>query len=87
MAPVSPYLVRRDDPGGRGDWRQFASDEDFIIEGWSEGFMVGALVIMACVTVANMRHGVLLHKLILVEVSRCPDSAPRLGELVPEREV
>jgi hypothetical protein len=31
--------------------------------------MVGALMIMACVTVANMRKGVLLHKLILCEVS------------------
>lgn len=31
--------------------------------------MVGALIVMACVTVANMRRKVLLHKLILVEVS------------------
>jgi hypothetical protein len=30
--------------------------------------MVGALMIMSCVTVANMRRGVLLHKLILLEV-------------------
>ena len=34
----------------------------------SEGFMVGALIIMACITVANMRRKVLLHKLILLEV-------------------
>ena len=39
------------------------------LESWAEGFMVGALIIMACVTVANMRRKVLLHKLILVEVS------------------
>jgi hypothetical protein len=39
-----------------------------IVEAWSQGFMVGALVIMACITVSNMRRGVLLHKLILIEV-------------------
>ena len=39
------------------------------IEAWAQGFMVGALIIMACVTIANMRRKVLLHKLILVEVS------------------
>lgn len=30
--------------------------------------MVGALIIMMCITLANMRKGVLLHKLILLEV-------------------
>lgn len=30
--------------------------------------VVGSLIVMACVTVANMRRGVLLHKLILVEL-------------------
>lgn len=68
MAPTS-ISVRRGDPDS-GSWRQFASAEDFILESWSQGFMVGALVIMACITVANMRRGVLLHKLILVEVRR-----------------
>jgi uncharacterized YccA/Bax inhibitor family protein len=38
------------------------------LEAWSQGVMVGALLIMAAITVANMRSGVLLHKLILVEV-------------------
>lgn len=41
------------------------------LEAWSQGFMVGALVIMCGITLANMRRGVLLHKLILIEVS-CP---------------
>ena len=73
MAP-GIILQRRNDTNGHGDadngnWRTSASDEDFIVEGWAEGFMVGALVIMACITIANMRRGVLLHKLILVEVS------------------
>lgn len=31
--------------------------------------MVGSLLIMAAITIANMRRKVLLHKLILVEVS------------------
>lgn len=54
---------------GAGDWRAHASPEDFILEGWSEGFMVGALIIMACITIANMRSKVLLHKL-----SPCPST-------------
>lgn len=41
-----------------------------ILESWAEGFLVGSLIIMACVTFANMRRHVLLHKLILVEVSK-----------------
>ncbi len=39
------------------------------LEAWSQGFMVGALIIMCGITLANMRRGVLLHKLILIEVS------------------
>src|SRR6266480_2577820 len=38
------------------------------LEAWAEGFCVGALIIMAGITVSNMRRGVLLHKLILIEV-------------------
>jgi hypothetical protein len=38
------------------------------LEAWSQGMMVGALVIMSMITIANMRAGVLLHKLILLEV-------------------
>jgi hypothetical protein len=45
-----------------------ADSKGLTLEAWSEGFMVGALMMMACVTVANMRRNVLLHKLILVEV-------------------
>ncbi|KAK5741160.1 hypothetical protein LTR17_004100 [Elasticomyces elasticus] len=39
-----------------------------IIEAWAQGFMVGALIIMMCVTFSNMRRGVVLHKLILIEL-------------------
>lgn len=38
------------------------------LEAWAEGFMIGSLIIMSCITLANMRRGVLLHKLILLEV-------------------
>jgi hypothetical protein len=40
-----------------------------ILEAWSQGLMTGSLVIMAAVTYANMRPGVLLHKLIVLEVA------------------
>lgn len=43
--------------------------EALVLEGWGQGMMVGALVVMAALTIANMRKGVLLHKLILAEVS------------------
>jgi hypothetical protein len=42
--------------------------EQITLESWSQGFMVGSLIIMAGITLANMRSGVLLHKLILLEV-------------------
>ncbi|KIW15312.1 hypothetical protein PV08_05357 [Exophiala spinifera] len=38
------------------------------LEAWSQGMMVGSLVTMAMITAANMRAGVLLHKLVLLEV-------------------
>ncbi|KAH6692736.1 hypothetical protein F5X68DRAFT_149253 [Plectosphaerella plurivora] len=38
------------------------------LEAWSQGFMVGALIIMIGITLANMRKHVLLHKLILIEL-------------------
>ncbi|KAK3079944.1 hypothetical protein LTS18_003534 [Coniosporium uncinatum] len=43
--------------------------DGLILEAWAQGFMVGSLIVMACITIANMRRKVLLHKLILVEVS------------------
>ena len=53
-----------------GDWRRNATPLAFVTEGWSEGFMLGSLIIMACITIANMRKGVFLHKLVLLEVCR-----------------
>ena len=40
------------------------------LEAWSQGMMVGTLVFMIMLTIANMRRKVLLHKLILIEVRR-----------------
>lgn len=36
--------------------------EGLIIEAWSQGYLVGSLIIMIFITLANMRRGVLLHK-------------------------
>ena len=46
--------------------------EVLVLEAWGQGMMVAALVVMAALTIANMREGVLLHKLILAEVA-APD--------------
>ncbi|KAF1985226.1 hypothetical protein K402DRAFT_379521 [Aulographum hederae CBS 113979] len=42
--------------------------DGLVLEAWAQGYMVGSLIIMACITCANMRRGVLLHKLILIEL-------------------
>lgn len=42
--------------------------ERTVLEAWSQGFMIGALFIMLGITLSNMRKGILLHKLILIEV-------------------
>lgn len=42
--------------------------DGLILEAWAQGFMVGAIVIMICITLANLKRGVVLHKLILLEV-------------------
>ena len=52
------------------------------LEAWSQGFMVGALIIMCGITLANMRRGVLLHKLILLEVGNPLEVQPRSGSPV-----
>lgn len=43
-------------------------DNGLVIEAWAQGYMVGSLIIMACLTIANMRRHVLLHKLIVIEL-------------------
>lgn len=42
--------------------------DGLVLEAWGQGLLVGSLVVMAAVTLANMKKHVLLHKLILAEV-------------------
>ncbi|KAF2818487.1 hypothetical protein CC86DRAFT_156227 [Ophiobolus disseminans] len=42
--------------------------QELILEAWAMGLLVGSLVILSFITLANMRRGVLLHKLILLEL-------------------
>ena len=43
-----------------------------ILEAWGQGLMVGSLLIMAVITLANMKSHILLHKLIFAEVKTDP---------------
>lgn len=43
--------------------------EGLVLEAWGQGLMIGSLLIMAAITLSNMKKHVLLHKLILAEVS------------------
>jgi hypothetical protein len=75
MAPTSLMVrkvstIHRRDSNPFGNWRDVHDTEAYILEAWGEGFMFGALLVMAVITVANMRRGVLLHKMILLEVGR-----------------
>jgi hypothetical protein len=46
--------------------------DSLVLEAWGQGLMVGSLLVMAAVTVANMKKHILLHKLILAEVYNPP---------------
>lgn len=63
MAPLQTVLIKR-----VLDVEKPSDTNGAILEAWAQGFMVGSLVVMACVACSNMRRGVLLHKLILLEV-------------------
>ena len=64
MAPLPiPGLVARGVPT-----RASLSVEGDILEAWAEGFNVGALIILILIVLCNIKRGVWLHKLILLEV-------------------
>ncbi|KAL4895043.1 hypothetical protein BDV59DRAFT_200299 [Aspergillus ambiguus] len=42
--------------------------DSLVLEAWGQGLMVGSLVVMALITVANMKRRILLHKLIFAEL-------------------
>lgn len=56
----SDRITRPTDPDG------------LVLEAWGQGLMVGSLVVMAAVTISNMRKHILLHKLIFAEVHSHP---------------
>lgn len=64
MSPIPiPHLM------GRGDIvPKPKRPEELVLEAWAQGYLVGSLIIMSFITLANMRRGVLLHKLILLEL-------------------
>lgn len=53
--------------------------EQCIAEAWAQGFNFGSLVILILFVLCNYRRGVLLHKLILLEVRR-PNTLLRQGK-------
>lgn len=53
---LDTYVGRPTDPDG------------LVLEAWGQGFMVGSLLIMAAITLSNMKKHILLHKLIFAEV-------------------
>ncbi|KAF1814579.1 hypothetical protein P152DRAFT_279732 [Eremomyces bilateralis CBS 781.70] len=65
--PDTMAFVRREE--GINSGAQKPTDpHGLVLEGWAQGYMVGSLIVMICITIANMRKGVLLHKLILLEL-------------------
>jgi len=53
--------------------------DGLVLEAWAQGYMVGSIIIMICITLSNIRRGVLLHKLILLEVPLHLISIPYFG--------
>ncbi len=49
-------------------WEKPTDPTSLTVEAWSQGIVIGALIMMALITTVNMRKDVLLHKLILIEV-------------------
>ena len=54
----------------RGVVQKPTAPNGLTLEAWSSGYLDGALIIMACITVANMRKGVLLHKVRIPRKSK-----------------
>ncbi|KFH46636.1 hypothetical protein ACRE_024860 [Hapsidospora chrysogenum ATCC 11550] len=70
MAPSYPppsavHVVARADSM---DINDDSTRKEIILEAWGQGFNVGALLIIILIVLCNYRKGVLLHKLILIEL-------------------
>lgn len=46
--------------------------DGLVLEAWGQGLMIGSLLIMAAITLSNMKKHILLHKLIFAEVCTSP---------------
>lgn len=46
-----------------------STDDVVVVEAWSQGIMIGSVIALILMTIASMRRKVLLHNLILAEVS------------------
>jgi hypothetical protein len=57
MSPIASVMMER-----REVVEKPTNPEELVLEAWAQGYLVGSLVIMAFITLANMRRGVLLHK-------------------------
>lgn len=56
MSPVASIMAR-------GNVVEKPTDpNELVLEAWAQGLLVGSLVILSFITLANMRRGVLLHK-------------------------
>lgn len=50
------------------DFGRPTTPDGLVLEAWGQGLMVGSLIIMAAITLSNMKKHSLLHKLIFAEV-------------------
>lgn len=67
MSPINGLtLVPRASNGTKAS----LDPSDRVLEAWGEGFNLGALVILILLLFCNYKVGVLLHKLILLEVRK-----------------
>ena len=55
-------------PEDTGQISRPTDPDGLVLEAWGQGLMVGSLLIMAAITISNMKRHILLHKLILAEV-------------------
>src|SRR5262245_16455528 len=64
MNTMSPTIwITRDPTANTSSSNPRPQDPDAVIyESWTQGYLVGSIIIMACITISNMRKGVLLHK-------------------------
>lgn len=71
MAPASSSLswIGRREAAGTPTKSSMTVNAD-IVEAWAEGFQLGALIILMLICICNLRRNVVLHKLILLEVSK-----------------